>query len=184
MIRMFPGVLLPQNAASAGAATYWDDLLMPLQQGKQGQTDQPAWDATNLGYLFPQNNATHILYLMCQIPHRWKEGTAIYPHVHWKQAANQTPVFKIDYKWTSLGGAVPGAWTTYTMSTKAATYTSGTIHQLSYGAAIAGTGHTISSVMEIKLYRDDNAYTGNVLATSFDIHFESDLLGSRTEYTK
>jgi hypothetical protein len=177
-------LIVPKNVVLAGTATVWDDLVMPLLAGKQGQTDKPVWDATNGGYLYPQNDTSHILYLNAQLPHRWKFGSAVFPHLHWHQAVNQTPVFKMDYRWSEIGGAVPAGWTTYTMSSKVATYTSGTIHQISYGAALSGTGYTMSSILQIKLYRDDNAYTGNLLATSFDIHYESDTLGSNAEYVK
>ena len=170
----------------AGEATAYDDLLMPLVQGKQGALDKPAWDATNLGYLFPNGDATQILFLNCQFPHRWLLGSRVYPHVHWHQAANQVPVFKIDYKWIEIGEAVPANWSTYTMGTAVKTYPgSGTIHQLNAGAAgIDGTGFGLSSIMQIKLYRDDTVYTGNALATSFDIHIEIDSFGSNEEYIK
>jgi hypothetical protein len=178
--RTFDGTVL-----LGGEATAWDDLLMPLVQGKQGQTDKPAWDATNLGYLFPQNDATQIIYLNCQIPHRWKVGSVIYPHVHFDQSVNATPVFKIDYKWSSIGAAVPAGWTTYTMDTLVKPYTSGTIHNIVNNATgIDGTGNGISSMLQMKLYRQDNVYTGNCLATSFDIHIEIDSFGSDTEYSK
>ena len=178
--RTFTGTIL-----LGGDATAFDDLLMPLVQGKQGALDKPAWDATNLGYLFPQNDATQMLYLNCQIPHRYKVGSTVFPHVHWDQSADQAPVFKIDYRWYSIGAERPAGWTTYTMDQLAVPYTSGTIHQISKGAAgIAGTGKGISSMLIMKLYRDDNVYTGNVLATSMDVHIEIDSFGSETEYSK
>ena len=173
------------NVLLGGDGTAFDDLLMPLVQGKQGQTDKPVWDATNLGYLFPQADATQILYLNCQIPHRWLVGSTIFPHVHFDQSVNAVPVFKIDYKWVSIGGTVPAGWTTYTMDTLVTPYTSATIHNIVNGAAgIAGTGKGISSMLQMKLYRDDNVYAGNCLATSFDIHIEIDSFGSNTEYSK
>jgi hypothetical protein len=120
-----------------------------------------------------------------QFPHRWKQGSTIYPHIHWHQASSSTPVFKIDYRWVEPGAAV-GSWTTgYIMSTKVYTYTSGTIGQISDNATgISGTGKTISSILQVKLYRDDNAYTGDVLVTSFDIHIEIDGFGSESQFTK
>jgi hypothetical protein len=178
--RTFDGTVL-----LGGEATAWDDLLMPLVTGKQGQTDKPAWDATNLGYLFPRNDPTQIIYLNCQIPHRYKVGSTVFPHLHIEQSVNAVPVFKIDYKWTAIGEAVPAGWTTYTMDTLVKPYTSGTIHNIVNGAAgIAGTGKGISSILQMKLYRDDNVYTGTCLATSFDIHIEIDSFGSDTEYQK
>jgi hypothetical protein len=110
----------------------------------------------------------------------------VFPYVHWHQAANQVPVFKIDYKWIEIGESVPAGWQTYAMDQAVKPYPgTGTIHQLNSGAAgIDGAGFGLSSIMQIKLYRDDNVYVGNALATSFDIHIEIDSFGSNTEYSK
>jgi hypothetical protein len=172
-----------------GAATAWDDLVIPLVQGKQGMIDKPAWDATECGYLFPQNDPSEFLFLNAQLPHRWAlgtgDGSTIYPHVHWHQARNETPVFKMDYRWIGIGDAVPAGWQTYTMGALVKTYTSGTMHQISHNATgIDGAGKGMSSILQIKLYRDDNVYAADALATSFDIHVEIDSFGSDTEYAK
>lgn len=165
--------------------TYWDDLVVPLTQTRIGANSKPDFNFTDIGYEFPNNDATEILYFIVQLPHRYKEGTVIYPHVHWRQAADQTQVFKLDYKWFNFGDAIPADFSTHTMSTKAATYTSGSIHQISKNATgITGTGKTISSILICKLYRQDSAYTGDCLAYQFDIHYEADSPGSRDEYTK
>jgi hypothetical protein len=165
--------------------TYWDDIFVPLHSTRKGANDKPDYDYTNIGFLFPQNDATEILYFTVQFPHRYKVGSSIYPHVHWRQSAATVPVFKLDYKWYSVGDAVPANFSTYTMSTLAATYSSGTIHQISKNATpIPGSGKGISSMLVCKLYRDDNAVIGDVLVDQFDIHFEIDSPGSREEYTK
>jgi hypothetical protein len=71
------------------------------------------------------------------------------------------------------------------MSTTQYTYSSGTISQLSSNSVgIPGTGRDLSSVLKIRLYRDDNTYTGDCLVDDFDIHYEIDSLGSNTEFTK
>jgi hypothetical protein len=165
--------------------TVWDDLVVPLTQTRVGANSKPDFDFTDIGFQFPNNDATEILYFIVQLPHRYKEGTALYPHVHWRQAADQTPVFKLDYKWFNVGAAIPADFSTYEMSTKAITYTSGSIQQISKNATgITGTGKTISSILICKLYRQDSAYTGDCLAYQFDIHYEADSLGSDLEYEK
>ena len=177
--RTFDGTVLLD-----GEATAWDDLLMPLQSGKQGVLNKPDFDAVEGVYLFPQADATEIIYFNVQLPHRWKVGSVVYPHLHWHQAADQAPVFKVDYRWTDIGGTV-GAWQTYVMDQLVKTYTGGTIHQISNGTGgISGDGFGISSILQCKLYRDDNVYTGDVGATSFDVHIEIDSFGSNTEYAK
>jgi hypothetical protein len=165
--------------------TFWTDLVMPLTQTRVGANNLPTFNTTEIAYEFPQNDATEILYFVVQLPHGYKEGTGIYPHVHWKQTQNLVPVFKLDYKWFNVGAAIPADFTTYTMGSLALPYVSGSIQQISKNdEPIAGTGKTISSLLLCRLYRDDNVYTGDALAYQFDIHYEIDGFGSDTEYTK
>ena len=81
-----------------GTFTTWDDLRFPSTRIRQGATAKPDFDITNIGLLFPQDDATEIAYLLAQMPHDWKEGSAIYPHMHYIQSVAEQPVFKIDYK--------------------------------------------------------------------------------------
>lgn len=169
----------------SGSATIFDDLVFPLTQTKQGSNLKPDFDETNVGYLFPRNDATEILYIIGQLPHGYKLGSDIYPHIHWRQSAVENPVFKIDYKWFNIGDPIPAAFSTYVMNEKELPYTSGSIHQISSGSSpITGTGKGISSVLVMKLYRDDNVYIGDALAFQFDIHVEKDSIGSHEQYVK
>lgn len=148
-------------------------------------TSKPDYDYTNMGLLFPQNDPTEIIYITVQLPHSWKEGTTIYPHVHVRQSANQQAVFKLDYIWYNIGDEIPTVWTTYTMNEYAIAYTSGNRSQiLKNSVGISGAGKVISSILKIKLYRDDNVYTGDILADQFDIHIEVDSFGSEEQFDK
>ena len=61
----------------------------------------------------------------------------------------------------------------------------GSILQIVSFPDISASGiDTVSSVLDIKLYRDDNIVTGDILVKEFDIHFQIDSLGSDLEYTK
>jgi hypothetical protein len=168
-----------------GNATTWEDLVMPLTTGKQGALSRPDFDYDNVGYLFPQNDNSEKLYLVMQIPHSYKQETTIYPHLHWLQTTSSNVTWKLDYKWTNIGATVTDNFTTIEMTRTVCTYSSGTLHQISETLnGIDGTGKTISSILAVKLYRDDNIYTGDALAYQFDIHYESDTLGSRQEFVK
>ena len=148
-------------------------------------TSKPDFDYTNVGLLFPQNIPTEAIYITVQLPHSWKEGTTIFPHVHVRQSANQQAVFKVDYLWYNTGDTIPTVWETYTMNEYAIPYVSGSIAQIVKGAnGIVATGKEISSILKIKLYRDDNVYVGDMLSDQFDIHIEIDAFGSRTQYEK
>lgn len=181
------GTYLKQVATKiSGSSNVWDDLFFPLTTAKQGQTDKPAFDPDSIGYLFPPSDTTQIMYMIAQFPHSWATGTEIYPHVHWKQENTGSPIFKIDYKWFTIGETIPNAYSTFTMANKTMAYTSGSMHQLNSGSiSISGSSiNGVSSIMLIKLYRDDNAYAGNALVYQFDIHYQKDGFGSINVYTK
>ena len=184
-LEVIGGLYLTDDASLnlEGDATVWEDLVVPLTSGKQGATDKPDFDYTNLGYLFPQNNDAEVLSFIVQMPHKWKEGSDLCPHVHYKRTSAGKPTFKMDYAWFNIGDAVAAPTTTVTLDQEVMTYSSGDIHQINEGAAdISGTDKTISSLLLIKLYRDDNTVTGDVLTYQFDIHYEIDTLGSKQEY--
>lgn len=173
------------NIVFGGGSTHFDDLVVPLTTTRRGSNTKPDFDETNVGYLFPQNDTDEILYFIVQLPHSYKVGSDIYPHVHWRQAAAQNVTFKMDYKWFNIGDAVPAGFTTITLATPVVTYSSGSIHQISKStAAISGTGKGISSILLCKLYRDDNVYTGDALTFQMDFHVEKDTLGSADEFVK
>jgi hypothetical protein len=165
--------------------TQWNDLRFSFTQTKQGATSLPDFDYTNVGLLFPQNDATEIVYIIGQMPHDYKLGTDIKPHIHWQQSAATAVTWKMDYKWFENGSAVPASFTPITANSDIFTYTTGNMLQISAFPAINRSGiDSVSSVLLIKLYRDDNTTTGDVLAFEFDIHYQVDSLGSRLEYTK
>ena len=167
-----------------GSSTVWDDLLGPATSTKQGSTFKPDFDYTDIIIKFLPNSPSEKLYYSLQLTHDWKQGSTIYPHVHYIQESNNYPIFKMDYRWLELGSQIPN-WQTYIMDTPVFTYTSGAIHQLATNTTgISGVGYTLSSILQLTLYRDDNIYPGICKMLSFDIHIEKDTLGSFTDFQK
>jgi hypothetical protein len=170
---------------AVGDAAAWDDLLVPLTTTRVGSNSKPDFDEVNVGYLFPNNNTAEILYFIVQMPHRWKVGTRVYPHVHYRRTAAGVPTYKFVYSWFNIGSAVAAPTETYTLDTEVIPYTSGSIHQINAtSSGIDGTGKGISSILVCELYRDDSSVAGDVLTYQFDIHYQVDSLGSRDQYTK
>lgn len=166
-----------------GDATVWEDLRFPATRIRQGATQKPDFDTDNVGLLFPQNDPAEIAYIIAQMPHSKLIGSDIEPHVHYIQTSVSTPTFKMDYIWIDIGEST-GTWTTISSSTNIFTYTGGEIHQVMEFPTIPGSDSGVSSILSIKLYRDDNNVAGDVLVKEFDIHFQKNTLGSRTEYSK
>ena len=170
---------------AAGGQYRWDDLRFPATRIRQGATTKPDFDTTNLGLLFPQNDATEIAYIIAQMPHRMLLGSDIHPHIHFIQSVAQQPTFKMDYRWYRNGDTVPGAFTTLTASSFSYVWSSGDLLQIVEFPAIVGLAiDTVSSIIDIKIYRQDNVVAGDVLVKEFDLHYKIDDRGSRQEYIK
>ena len=163
----------------------WDDLPFPFTRDKQGQAAKPDFDFTDLGLLFPQNDPAEIVYLIGQFRHSRENGSDIHAHLHYWQDEADEPVFKMDYRWVKNGSDPTVAYTTLIASKFVFTYVSGTILQKALFPVIDGSAiDTVSSMMDIKFYRDDNVVAGDVLVKEFDIHFKRNTLGSRQEFVK
>ena len=164
----------------------WTDLRTPLTPAQINPTNsKPDFDYTNIGLLFPQNDTTEYIVASFQMPHSYKEGSDIDPHIHLGQALDLQAIFKLEYKWINIGDDANISWTTLTLDTYVVEYVSGTLHQiLKPSAHIDGTGMKISSILKVKLYRDDNVYTGDILVSDLDVHYQEDSNGSTEEYVK
>ena len=164
----------------------WNDVTFPLTRTYiNPPTSRPDYDATNLGLLFPQNIPSEAIDIIIQVPHTWKEGTTIYPHVHVVQSASPQARFRMTYKWYNVGDEVPATWETYDMNTYALPYTGTNMAQVIRGAGgIDGTGKLISSMLKLKLARVDNTYVGDILTDQFDIHMLMDSFGSEEQFDK
>lgn len=180
-----PFLVTTENEAVTLQDTVWDDLVMPLTRERQGLTGKPDFDFTNFGLLFPQNDPTEIAYLTRQMKHKWAIGTDIHPHVHFVQNSALQPTFKMDYRVIQNNGATGGSFTTLTAVVFKFAYTSGSILQIAEFPTIDTSAiTTVSAQWEIRLYRDDDVVTGDVLGKEFDLHYQIDSLGSKDEYTK
>jgi hypothetical protein len=163
----------------------WEDLRFPFTQSKLGSSLKPDFDQTNVGLLFPESVSTEVAYMNAQMQHSYKIGSDIYPHIHWVQVSSDFPTWKMDYRWYEVGGDPTVAFTTVQVTTGIITYTSGSIHQISSFPAITGSAISlVSSMLDIKIYRDDGNVTGDVLGKEFDIHYQIDTIGSETAAAK
>lgn len=165
----------------------WDDLRFPATATRVGSLNKPDFDYTNLGLLFPQNDPEEKIYIIAQLPHSYRLGTELRPHIHYVQDEASVPTFKMDYRWYANGTDPTESFTTIATSATDIVfdYTSGSIMQiLSFPPLINDAIDSVSSILDIILYREDNVVSGDVLVKEFDIHFQSDTLGSEFEGRK
>ena len=185
------------NLRLNGAATQWDDLRIAGSAVRLGVTAPtlaafgPSGSIRCLRFDSGQHDE---IYFEIQMPHSWREGSNIYPHVHWSpvSATAGNVVWQFDYIWADIGDAF-GAPTTMTSDATAAGGTAW-VHKLSVlkdgssNAYIDGTGKTLSSMLVCRLHRDAGAGSDTLAADvaflEFDIHYEVDSFGSDEEYIK
>lgn len=140
-------------------------------------------------------NLSDYLWDNTQLNHDRDFSSPIHPHIHWFQAQNNTPNWLLHYRWHLNGGAKVTSWTYLPCNTNAFAYTSGTILQISYGAAIvAPASSNVSDIIQFRIYRDNantsaqfggaDAYSAVAGMLSFDCHIELDSNGSIAEYHK
>jgi hypothetical protein len=178
-------VIIKDTVRLNGAFTDWDDFVCEATSGRQGANLKPEYNYETGTLEFPENDQTHIAYYNIQLPHRWKEETTIFPHIHFIQNQNQTPSFTLEYKWITIGEIVPTTWSSIILGNSVKSYSSGLMHQiLTNNNGINGTGKGLSSILQCKLYRNNDSYINECSVMSFDLHLQIDGFGSKEEYIK
>ena len=186
------------------AATVWNDLMVFPDATTKGGSNPPVWGpafkknaaGTSQGVYLWMFSPTveEALYITVQIPHDYKVGSDLHPHVHWTTATG-TPsgsnvVWGLEYTLVAVGGTFPNTViiTSNTLIPECGTPTGTGQHLISPFSAVSGAGLGISSVIICRLFRaaGDAADTFPAAAglLGFDIHYEQDTQGSRDEWTK
>lgn len=189
-----------------GASTTWDDIMVYPDATTKGGSYQPVWtkfasNGSSQGvflWMF-SSSIEQELYFTVQIPHGYKLGSALYPHVHWTTATG-TPsrtnvVWGLEYTIMKIGGNFNTTTTLLTASsviTEIATLTGTGQHLISaFGAINTSTPPNdigISTVVVCRLYRKsedvNDTFANSVALLGFDFHYEKDTQGSRTAYEK
>lgn len=171
----------------------WNDLRVSGTEVKPGSTS-PAFGAFlgAGGLLVWRFEAAHHdeVHFTIQMPHDWKEGSNIYPHVHWTpvSATAGNVVWELEYSWTNINVAFPGS----SNMASAATAAGGVawVHKmtklLSGGLDyISGTGKTASSMLVCRLHRNAGVGSDTLAADAafleFDLHYQINRIGTDTE---
>lgn len=182
-----------------GTGIWWDDLVSPAFTFKTG-SGAPTYDTNECAYAFQSGDSCFPTPM--QMPHAWKQGTDIHPHVHFHKTVGQGTggsniVWQLDYKWGNIEGQFPAAWTTITWTNSidqppdgSTTWVTNALtqHLGEPLTAMSGTGKTVSSYIKLHLLMTTNTanpyQAGSVYVDGFDLHIQKDGLGSKNELTK
>lgn len=172
--------------------TSWEDLRFPAQGiNPPGAVSDPDVESTT-GFLLFDPSGTEVIAGVAQMPHSWKEGTSIYPHVHWCKttSAAGNVLWQLDYEVVNNGSVATMAYGSQLQAPAAASSTpdSNTANKVlisGFGEA-AMTGMTVSCLIIWKLSRigGSDTYGADARLFELDFHYEIDSFGSNTEYTK
>lgn len=176
-----------------GNATRWEDLKVPVNSVKIKNTlTEPTWrDFRGNTALLWFDNGDDVVFTV-QMPHAWKEGSRIYPHVHWVTETNAgiNVSWALEYTWSNPGEVFP---TTSTITGNVPGVGSGNayVHNITplgtdgiSGKDGLNNNHTLSSMLVCRLYRDSDSYSGEAGLLEIDFHYQVDSDGSNQEYTK
>jgi hypothetical protein len=171
----------------------WDDLRFPATAvNPPGLASDPDFDTDNGGWLFAAAG-TELIFLAAQMPHAWREGADIFPHVHWQKttSAAGNVLWRFSYKWAPINTVMDASFT----DVDASTTVSGTPdtdeadkHLITSFSAMNCSGKELSDMLMIKLQRVGgdaaDTYGADARLLEFDIHYELDDWGSHLEFTK
>jgi len=173
--------------------TRWDDLrVSAVAINPVGQSAPPTLNADN-GTLEFAASGTEIVAIGVQLPHSWKQGSSIYPHVHWRKKTEGAGavVWELQYEFVNAGEVFTDSKTTLTTSSTSpygADDGAALRHLISPWGEVAMTQKRVSCVGLLTISRlGDNSgdtYAGVAQLMSIDIHIEIDSLGSEAEYVK
>ena len=172
--------------------TFWDDLRFPAQGINPAGTSAPPTVVTAdpwAGTLLFSASATNVVVGTAQMPHAWKEGTDVEPHIHWCPTSTHTGnvAWRFSYQVANIGATFPATLTTAGILVDAGDGTTNK-HQVHDFADIDMDGKTISCMIVWKLERVGgnvaDTYTGTARFLELDFHYEIDSPGSAEETTK
>ncbi|MBK6936810.1 MAG: hypothetical protein IPH18_07890 [Chitinophagaceae bacterium] len=176
--------------------TRWDDLRVTLDKGSNSAAlDYLTGSSGPQIWYFRNNQGVESMSFTVQLPHSWKEGTTIYPHLHWspKSSASGNVEWNLEYSWANYDASTPQVFPAITTSTVVAagafTANTHTITPLIAGnAGIDGAGKKISSILICRLWRNSgntaDTYNADAGVLFVDFHIQIDSWGSREEYIK
>jgi hypothetical protein len=170
----------------------WDDMRSPATAvNPPGGASDPSRDQTT-GLLDFASNQDNVVMILQQIPHAWKEGSELSPHLHWCKttSASGTVAWKLEVKHWPIGGVLDGSWTDLGTYTTTATGTpdnnTANEHLITGFDEIDMEGYKISHCLLYRLTRDvsEDTYGASARVIEFDTHYQTESFGSNRLYQK
>jgi len=168
--------------------TVWEDIQFSISSGRPGVANFPDWDAFTANtseYKFDVDD--YIDLGANEMAHWWKEGTAVYPHLHiTTDGANNSG----SSQWVKFTLYIAYAdanevWTETSMplEKEIVNGTADLTHLLITNSSMALTNNLIGTQVKLRIKRiaatSGTEYPNHVFVTQVGFHAEVDTLGSR-----
>lgn len=136
---------------------------------------------------------TQEVYFDVQLPHSYKEGTSIYPHVHWSPKVNGNTDDQVVWGLEYTGSSVGSIFGTTTIISGVERFPGDSApvaykHYVTRLGEIPASDFSISTMLKCRLFRvassPSDTFDFDVVLHEFDIHFVLDALGSDEEFEK
>jgi hypothetical protein len=169
------------------ATPVYDDIIISATNLRTGNT-APAF-ASFISPVYAMSfvdSQTDVAYGSFELPHSYKEGTALEVHVHWSPSTTSTGNCVWKFNAVVEGMESTGAFSA--ISEMTATDAGGGVafaHQYASFGTIAGTGRKIGDIIVFELKRPSgDTFAGDAFLLSIGIHYQQDTLGSRSISSK
>lgn len=181
--------VLTAHAAAINGSDVWEDLQSVIVANGIGTA--AVYDGTTYpGTLLFSGTADRYVSGVVQMPHSWKEGTSIVPHIHWTKTGADAGGNAVSWEMRWAGGKIGSqilslvSWTAGSLIH--GDLTTSEMHNVTSFPELALTGYTVSTIIAWELRRlgSTDAYGSNTRLLSVDFHYQRNASGSRREYVK
>jgi hypothetical protein len=168
----------------------WDDLRFPAQGiNPAGATDAPTVDTTLTGYpgtLLFSGAQENVIAGIAQLPHAWKRGSAIRPHIHWSKPVGSASAttWVLYYRILGFPGEVHGELVGPVAATAIIgdPTTANTMLITAFGEIdLTGQKESTCLAWQVRRLGNSDADNGTARLFEFDIHYQTDKAGTVTE---
>lgn len=182
------GVYWRELAKSLDAIA-WDDLRFPAQGiNPAGTSNAPSVDTTTWpGTLLFSNSANNHIAGVAQMPHAWRRGSAVRPHVHWSKTSTGSGgvQWELRYSVAEIGAVFPAvsAWTVGVNAVSDSNTTDK--HALDAFPDITMDSMKESAIILWEVRRNTDAtadtYAAPARLLEFDFHYQREKNGTESE---
>ena len=181
-----------KSAQDIGAE--WDDLRFPAQginpAGAVAAPDVETDETKFPGSLLFDGGTSEVVAGVAQLPHGYKKGSDLYPHIHWQKttSASGGVVWHFYYRISSKTGG-SAAWVGPVVGVDELPHADTADREaITTFGSISGNGLSLSQIIGWRIYRmpaeTADTYAADARLLEFDIHYQIDSAGSGGEFMK